>query len=249
MEPSRKLLLVDDFHKSTLSQKNEAKFIQLAEGMFDHIIVAVSDFYRIREMMRLGTYEDTFREFERCDLKEFGHALRGALIKKWLAIGRTTAVELESLDREVAATEKIVTALLGKNVVPSFPFSVLTLLQMMESSQSHSTTGTSFGHLYETLIKASLSFADSGGAQGAEIKFNFLALVAYRMFEQDKLTLAERDLHEISDEYRERFQVSLDFQQTLAAMRHAGVVNSVDGNYTFRYKHFYSSSSKLAPLI
>jgi predicted phosphodiesterase len=239
MEPSRKLLLIDDFHKANLSRKNEAKLMRLAEGMFEQIVVTVSDFYRIKEMVRVGTHEDPFREYERCDLKEFGHALRATLIRKWLSIGRNTAVEIESLDHEAAVAEKIVTSLLGKNLVPSYPFSVLTLLQMMESNQAHSTAGTSFGHLYETLIKASLSFATSDGVQGAEAKFNYIAMVAYRMFDQGSPTLTERELREVRDEYTDRFQVSLDFLQTVSALRTTGVLDVLDGNYGFHYKHFY----------
>jgi hypothetical protein len=239
MEPDRKLLLVDDFHKSNLSRNNETKLIRLAEATFGHIIVTVSDFYRIREMVTSGTHADTFREFERCDLKEFGHALRGTLIKRWLGIGRITASELESLDREVAAAEKIVTSLLLKNVVPSFPFSILTILQMMESSQSHSTAATSFGHLYETLIKATLTFVDTGGTYGADVKFNYLGMIAYRMFKENNNVLSEREMRAEAEEYRDRFQISIEFQQMLATLRNAGVLDSMDGNYRFRYRHFY----------
>ncbi len=239
LEPSRRLLIVDNFHRSNLSPQNEERFLRSAEAMFEHVIVAVSDLYRVREMLRLGTHEDPFRSYDRCDLLEFGHALRAVLIEKWLAIGRVTAEDLEDLERDVSSTEKIVTSLLGKNVVPSFPFNILTILQMMESSQSHSTVGTSFGHLHETLIKASLSFDDQGGGYGAEIKFNYSSLIAFHMFEQERDSLTELELREIADEYRERFQLALDFHQSLIALVKARVLDQTDGNYRFRYKHFY----------
>ena len=165
--------------------------------------------------------------------------VRASLIAKWLTIGRTTAAEVESLDREVAATEKIVTSLLGKNVVPSFPFSILTIVQMLESNQAHSTVGTSFGHLYEALIKASLTFAGSTGAYGAEDQFTYVSLVAFRMFDRNVSLLTERELREIADEYGSIFQVTVDFQRMLSGLRRVKVLDEVDGNYFFRYKHFY----------
>ena len=59
------------------------------------------------------------------------------------------------------------------------------------------------------------------------------------MFDQDADTITDRDLKDIAKEYSAKFHITLDVQQTAAALTAARVLERIDGNYAFRYKHFY----------
>ena len=106
-------------------------------------------------------------------------------------MGRENADEMDTLDNEVRIAERVVTTLLGKNVVPPLPLNVLTLLQIIESSQSHTVTDGSYGALYEVLIKASLSATAGGGIVARQTKATYLSVVAYSMFQREQAVLSE----------------------------------------------------------
>ena len=189
LDPSRKVLLIDDFHLSNFTINSTLKFMELAKNMFGHVLVAADDVYRLVELSRKGTDQDPFKDFETCSIRESGHRLRAQIINKWLSVGRDTASELQAIEHEARVTEKVVSTLLGKNVIPSTPFNVLTLLHTMESTQPHSTSDGSFGALYELLIKTSMKLASSGGPDDSELKFTYTSVIAYAMFDQERTNL------------------------------------------------------------
>jgi hypothetical protein len=239
LDPSQRVLLMDNFQNANLNSNAEGKFTIYAHDLFGHVIVTVSEIHRITELSKRHTEIDPFKTFERLELSDFGHRLRAKLIYKWLSLGRETASELESLDYEARATEKIITTLLGKNVVPPTPFNVLTLLHTIESSQFHSTAIGSYGALYELLIKASLSISSSDGSK-ADVHFNFASLVAYRMFEEERRSLAESDLRRVKSEYYDIFHIDPDLNRMLTELVAARVFErSASGGYGFKYKHLY----------
>jgi hypothetical protein len=239
LDPSRRILLVDDFHRANLSKGNEKGLVALAQNMFGHIFIAAADLYRMRQLAGKDAGENPFEDFESCDIKQFGHRLRGQLISRWLSLGRDTASELEVLDYETRATEKVVDTLLGKSVVPALPFNIICLLHSMESAQPHAILDGSYGSLYELLIKASMSPGGGAGVQGAEVRSNYASLVAYAMFAQERTVLAEKDLRMIDEEYKNTFDYSPNFTAVISDLISAKVLERIDGNYSFKYGHVY----------
>jgi hypothetical protein len=239
LDPSRKLLLLDDFHQCNLNRGNEKKIIEWAKNMFGHVFVAASDLYRMRSLTTKRDEADTFGDFETCEIKEFGHRLRGQLISKWLILGRDTASDLQSLDYETRATEKVITTLLGKNVVPSVPFNIISFLQSIESAEPHAVLDGSYGSLYELLIKASLHLSGEAGMDDAEIKLTYTSLIAYALFTKERTTINEVELKQVHEEFGKTFDYSPGFPSVLNELRVARVLELIDGYYSFKYKHVY----------
>ncbi len=228
------LLFIDDFQFCNLNRANQGKLIETARNRFGHIYITASDTYGVRELRP----DDPFLNFENCEIKEFGHQLRGQLIHKWLAIGRETADEMEALDNEVKIAERIVTTLLGKNVVPPLPINILTLLQTIESQQSHNVTDGSYGALYEVLIKASLATA-GGGLVETEMQATYLSVLAYAMFEREQSVLRETDLRRLNDEFGKKFDYRPEFPAILNQLAAGNALDRRDGGYAFKYRHYY----------
>jgi 3',5'-cyclic AMP phosphodiesterase CpdA len=239
LSPSRRLLLLDDLELANQTRANEYKLTELLKNQFGKIIITVSDIFRIREMTEIAAIEDSLRDFAMLEIKELGHRLRAHLIYKWLSLGRDILTDLPALEFEVRATEKIITSLLGRNVVPCTPFNVLMLLHMMVSAQPQSTLDASYGALYELLIKTSLAVAGPESTKDVEPTFTYVSLVAYAMFEQDRRAFTESDLRRIHSQYVERFQFSSEWRQMLSDLVKANVLYPIEGNYRFRYPHFY----------
>ncbi len=238
LDPSRRILLIDDFHQSNLSGRNEMSLVHLAQNMFGHVFIAAADVYRVRNLTLRGKEKDPFDDFENCEIKEFGHRLRGHLISKWLALGRDAASEIQLLDYETRATEKVITTLLGRNVVPAVPFNILSLLHSMESAQPHAVLDGSYGSFIELLIKANFGLAGAS-IDDPDIKLTYTSVIAYAMFEQERVSLSETELRKVHQEFVQTFDVSPNFPAVLTDLEAARVLERTDGNYSFKYKHVY----------
>ena len=59
---------------------------------------------------------------------EFGHLLRTQLIERWMSIGGMFALEPDDLAHSVGQAGNVVNTILGKNLVPSYPIFVLSIL-------------------------------------------------------------------------------------------------------------------------
>jgi predicted phosphodiesterase len=239
LDPSRLLLLIDDFDQTNQTQANEHRLMTLLKHQFGNVIVTTSDTFRIRELTWAAAVNDPLRDFAMLEIKELGHRLRAHLIHKWLSLGREAASDVLTLEFEVRATEKIITSLLGRNVVPPTAFNVLTLLHMIESANPQSTFDASYGALYEVLIKTSVALAAGDSTKEIEPTFTYASLVAYRMYAEDRRRLSESDLRRIHSDYVERFQYKSDFQKMLKDLVRAKVLEQTDGICRFKYAHIF----------
>jgi hypothetical protein len=238
LDPQRRVLLIDDYHQANLSRNSESRLMEFARNMFGHVLLAVGDFYFIKSMTRKDIEDNPLKDFDVLEIREFGHRLRGRLISKWLALGRDTASDLLAIEQETRTTEKVITTLLGKNLVPSYPITVLSLLHTMRSAEPHATADASFGSLYEALIKANLRFS-GGGSEDAELKFTFTSVVAFAMFEKEQESLTEMELRKVHEEFSETFAFSTNFKQVVADLIQANVLVFEMGSYAFKYDHVY----------
>jgi 3',5'-cyclic AMP phosphodiesterase CpdA len=239
LDPSRLLLLIDDFDESNQTRGDEYRLMTLLRNQFGRVIVTTSDTFRIRDLTWVSAVDDALRDFAMLEIKELGHRLRAHLIHKWLSLGRESASDLSTLEFEVRATEKIITSLLGRRVVPKNAFNILTLLHMMEAAQPQATFDGSYGALYEVLIKTSVSLAASEATEDIEPTFTYASLVAYQMYEHDRSGLSETELRRIHTDYVNRFHFPSDFQKMLRELIKAKVLEQTNGTHRFKYPHIY----------
>jgi hypothetical protein len=238
LDSSRRLLLIDNFHHADLSPKNQQLLMNLARNIFGRIVVTVSDMYRVRELTFRMPDEDPFFDFAQFEIKEFGHRLRGRLISKWLSLGRESATELATLDQDVRTTEKVIASLLGRNVVPSTPFTIVSLLHMMESSDTHATRDGSYGTFYELLIRASLG-SPSIRESNPELKSSYASVLAYHMYKNERTSLSDADLKIVHDEYRAKYEIRAEGALVIRELVETRILERVGDTIKFKYPHFY----------
>lgn len=194
LNSDRKALIIDDFHLCKLNSKGQRRFLEIIRAAFDTIIVFADEFYVLEEMRALDEDESNylFLDFECFNILELGHYLKGKLIERWVLLGREYSASKSEVDQEILTRERLVSTMLGKNLLPSNPLTILTLLQAFEANRSHDTPG-SYGYLYETLIIQALSSVELKGVD-VDVAMAFLSYVAFTMFSQettDGLTEAE----------------------------------------------------------
>jgi predicted MPP superfamily phosphohydrolase len=236
-KPTR-VLIIDDFDKIKLNRRGQKSLIDIAKNSFGTIVVFADDLFRLQELTGSLDADHPFYDFEQCQIQDFGYALRGELIEKWLALGRELTIPQDQLSREVSSAEHLVTTVIGKNLLPSSPITVLTMLQAYEAGQQQNTISGSYGYIYEVLITAALSLVSSKGAD-IDTKYTFLALLAHHLFATEHDTLSSDDLNALQESYFSRYRIRLNLDKILSELVECRLLQDLNGLFQFRYKYAY----------
>ena len=182
---------------------------------------------------------DGLGNFEHCAIRECGYRLRGALIERWHRVGYETREEPADFDHQVAATEKLVDGLLGKNLLPSLPIMVLMILQSAEASASPASGSGAYGYLYEVLITCALAKASRSVAD-VDTKYTYLSHLAHAVYCSERgVGLSSEMVEEVSEEYFTKFRISFPVTDMLADLERIDILANTGGYYSFRYKYIY----------
>lgn len=167
---NNKAVLIDDYH-----HKISRTIISYLTENFSKVILAVEE----AEYMIHFREDPTFAGFTVANLRPLGLSKQEALIRKWMSFGRSDP-ELDDL--EIDKTEEKVNGIISHNqIVPRFPFYILTILQSFEMFMPKDYGITAHGHCYQALLTAQLI---KKGIKLDEIDscLNYLTELAFDMY-------------------------------------------------------------------
>jgi len=236
LDRERRLLFLDNFREIAFNSKGISELLEVLHEFFGRIVIFASDIALIREFAFDPAGGAPLRDYEQYQLLEFGNQLREELIEKWLYIGREATVKRELLEQETIRTKNLVDAVLGKNLIPSYPLFILILMQQIEAYTSLTAASASEGYLYEVLITRSLQ--RSTGAVSIDTSYAYLANVANKMRELGRQHLTTAELLDLHEAYCTEYQLDLRFEAMEKAMVTADIMKKTDGRYCFRYSYF-----------
>lgn len=241
-ERGNKVLLIDDFEEAKLSLDAQRRVLRLCQDRFGTVVVFASDIIRVQDMTQTSE-TDPFAGFERCSMKAFGRFHRQKLIRAWLTLGREDDQGVqEGIDKRVARTDKTISTLMGKNVLPHFPVTILTLLQMMENKETTITASGAYGYLYEALLKLALAGVNP---KDVDEKITYISGIGYAMFAARHPVPTEEDLRREHEAYCERYDMVRDFSKMVADLLNAEILVEYNGSFRFKYPYiFYYSVAK-----
>lgn len=242
LDKSYKVLLVDDIHQSNLNRRGLNKIIHIASNIFGYVIVFADDFFELGALTDQSNEQSTLLSFRQYEIQELGHRLRGRLIEKWYNLGQEfTGNEIE-IARKTANVEHVINTLLGKNLLPSYPIFILSLLQSYEAGTNHNTNLGTYGYHYEALITAALTVASKnvGKRITLDTMYTFLSKIAYRMFEQNQKFLTELELDQVAREYQTQYKMPFRSDVMMRVLEEARMIKRTsDDKYRFMYKYIY----------
>lgn len=238
LEPAKRVLIIDDFHKVRFNRKGQKAVLEIAKQIFGKIIILADDLFQLEELAHRGQEEHPMINFSHCELREFGYRLRGKLINKWVSLGSEYTTDEKDLAVDVSRKEHIVNTVLGKNILPSYPMTILTVLQTWETNQSNNTATGSYGYLYEELITRALREV-SANATDVDTKYTYISRVAYYLFDNEQIGLDEHQLKEVNQEYFRLYRIHFHEEKMLRELETAHILHPVDGIYRFNYKYVY----------
>jgi predicted MPP superfamily phosphohydrolase len=237
----RKAVIIDGFEKAKLTREGQINLLNLMQQRFGTIVIFASDILRFQDIASTAQ-GNPFHGYEKCTIREFGRYHRLRLIRAWLSIGRETSDEAEDISKRVLETDKTISTLLGKNVLPHFPVTILTLLQILESKETANTANGAYGYMYEVLLKSALARVNP---KDVDEKITYISGIGYYMFHAKQPVLTEEELRQVHDEYCVRYDMVRDFSKVIADLLKAEVLVESRGSFRFKYPYeYYYSTAK-----
>ena len=233
---SKRVLIVDDWHKTRLNAKGQQRAIGVLNQFFGKTIVLAGDILRVVAVAPAEL--NPFSDFADCEVREFGNYLRGKLIDKWETLGRECTADDEALVHEIHQAERLILTLLGKNLLPSYPVIILSALQTWEAGKAGDAQAGSYGYLYEVLITAALAKV-SRGFTDLHAKNVFISRLAYHLFRQRRQSVTDDEIEMLTKEYFSEYGIRLNAPTILRELQEAQILRAHAGNYRFSYKYYY----------
>ncbi len=236
-EPAEKrILLLDNADRIKTGSAELGSFLLGLKAIFGTAILTAAntpEFADLPEGMSVFGAPEGYAVF---GIAEIGRELREELISKW-----TGSVQAE--DEKAAAQRKdrlrgAVDTVLGRNLVPSYPVFVLTILQMADSEGPSGPSASSYGQYYEYLITKSLK--DALGRESLPFFIRLLSELAYGMFSRRSRWISEESFETLTGE------VSADFPNppegpgtVITALLESGTLAGRESGYEFRHGYAY----------
>lgn len=233
----RRALIIDDFHRCTLSRVARSSFILNAELFFDLVVVFISDIYDV-DILSGKVDQPLFGGYRQYTIAEMGHQLRGKLITRWVALSVDNWTSESDSFQEVIEKEKAIESLLSRRMLPSYPIIVLGMLQFLEAAKNPYANTGSYGELYQLLITDRLvTIAKKASDIGTW--YIFLGRLAFAMFSSEKRSVTLHELRKIYQQYYDAFGVHYDVDALSESFIQAQILEMRDGNISFKYRDFY----------
>ena len=238
LDPVQKVAIIDNYHRIPLNHKGKEKVLATLQHEFDVIILTGSDSVCLEELISPSEDVHLLMEFRHYEIMEFGHFLRSELIKKWYFLGdQFTEDEIERQSKIIPA-EEVISTLLGRNFMPSYPIFILILLQQLETKTPVETTSGAYGYLYEVLITTSLADVSIKGSD-LDTKYNYLTEFAYQLFNEKQRYLSEGEMKKWHKKYCDRYKMEVVYESIINSLSRSGIFLIQDGAVRFNYKYIY----------
>ncbi len=240
LEPAKKAIIVDDFHRSGFNARGRDRIIRALENLFDVVVLFGNEQIRFEDLITQEGEDRAIWHFTQCQILPFGHLRRADLIKKWYFLGRRLTHEEGELIRRTVQAEKLVSLLLGQDFIPGYPIFILIMLQQMEVRTQLDTAPTSgsYGFLYESLLTIALAHS-SRLEIDLDTQYNYLSEFAYLLFKSRVYSISTDEAFDWHQRYCDEYRLRLSFEKIISDFCAASVLCEHDNTVSFRYPYMY----------
>jgi hypothetical protein len=233
----KKLLLLDDFDDCPIrSPSMRAVTLSKLRQRFAHAVVTVGDLFEIREVVEQAEGSE-LRSFAHFRLLPFNYALRTKLIQRWFRIGADASLDESAFITKWDDAEKLIESVLQRNVIPSLPFFLLTLLQGIDAERSGDFKESAPGFYYQYLITEGIREADIPVAKWSEY-IEFSAGLAWYFHTKGASELSEDDVRRFNDLFSTQFHPG-DYETRVQKLIRAKILTKRGGYLLFQYPYIY----------
>lgn len=152
---TKRILIIDDIDKSIIKTDYKSILLNNALCNFEKIIITTGQQIDLRNILLHMNVNNNIKYYR---ILSLGYLKRNTLIEKWIRLGQDVITLDDSLLlNQIRTTYEKISVLLGKQLIPSYPVFILSLLQGLNQSITHfDVSKTSYAFCYNSLIIASL---------------------------------------------------------------------------------------------
>lgn len=234
LDRNERVVLVDNWHKCPLNGLGQDKLLQSLEK-FAHFVVLFGDDSYFLQSFGSASSAQLAGHYEYCEIKPFGYRMRSELVTRWETLGREFELDDLELTRSITQGENLLDTLIGKGVVPSFPFFIFSVLQAQDTASTNPSYG-SFGHIYEALLTKKLALIN---AKQIGSRFTYLSLIAAQMMALHRDYLESSELDQVHSRYEREYMMSANQHLWLAELHDSRILTTSSGQTRFTYRYAY----------
>lgn len=236
-QQDKKVILLDNFHKSGLNSKYKKRLIESFNENFEFIILTSDNTYSSKNVTEEAT---SLKDYKKYKLLPLGHEKRSELIEQWLLIGENKlTIQEEDILENVKLRFNEIDSLIGNRLMPSYPIFILTLLQSLDENLQNFSQ-TSYANIYLVLIKAGLT---KQGIKDTVLTsmLNILKELAFYMYSKKANPFDRRNFDEFINEYSKKYfkHTSLTNDKIINVLCNSNILKFDDEYYSFAYKYIY----------
>ena len=236
-QQDKKILLLDNFHKSGLNSKYKKRLIDSFNDNFEFIFLTSDNTYSSKNVTEEAT---SLKDYLKFKLLPLGHEKRSELIEQWLLIGENKlTIQEEVILTNVKLRFNEIDALIGNRLMPSYPIFILTLLQSLDENLQNFSQ-TSYANIYLVLIKAGLI---KEGIKDSVLTslLNVLKELAFYLYENKKSYFEINDFEDFINYYTTKYfrHKTLSNDKILKVLCNSNILKYDDEYYCFSYKYIY----------
>jgi hypothetical protein len=233
-----KLLLLDDFDDSPLkASAHRSKTIEYFNRRFGQSLITVGELFSLGDLFN-SPEGDCLKEYKRYKVLPFGYSRRAELIRKWFRLtARDGTMSENDFQAKCVSSERLFDTVMVRNIIPSLPLYLLTLLQGVDSGVGGSFQESALGKYYGFLFDESLRKAGIQPQKWESI-IEYCAHLAWFFHGSGSKVLELPRLKTFSTQF-EAEQHSINFDTRIQELLNARILVQ-DGNcYRFRYHYIY----------
>ncbi len=200
-EKNDKILIIDNY-----SHKISKNFIKWSKENFKKIIIIIED----DEFETYFREDEVYVEFSIYTIKPLSAKKQLDLLTNWKKIDFQLSSNPDAFHRYIDNIENKISDIITKNqIIPSYPFYILSIIQAFEWFMPLDYQITAYWHCYNALItsqliKKGIEWTDIGDC------YNFLSNLAYEIFiswKWESWTLKIEEYEKFKIDYREKFNI------------------------------------------
>ena len=236
-----RMLIMDDFHTLKLNTKYQEKFLETIKEIFAHVLLVANTSMNFDEK-RMATVA----AYPRWEILDLGYARRGELIDRWNKLGQEETINMQSLHRKNDEVMRNVNSIVRKNVLPSKPIFVLTIIQTLDLAIQENFELTSYGHCYHALIVHALHKVGVK-AQKFDMYVNYLSELAFTCYSKNVDLLSIEEFEIFKKRYSKNYVISS--HKIVEGVLTKAKILQIDNKgvrFTYRYLYYFYAAKYLS---
>lgn len=245
LKAEHRCIIIDNYHLIKLPRAGRAQLLKELESYFGVIVLLASEDIRLEYLSQAPDVTGTHPIFDyaHAEILQLGHVRRHEMVARWCWLGRDRGeVDEDLVHREVLEAETLLSGVIGKNLIPSFPVFVLILLHQHEAGRAQDTGAGSQGYLYQSLIEASLRRI-APHPHDIDSRFAYLTELAWCGTERGGSAessgegLSRSELRRWHQQYRERQLVDFEYPKYVDDLVGVGILRWSADRIGFSYPY------------